>query len=97
MIDSPTVCELEVDGSVSDAVVRALADSKDTDPLDLDVRLYDVIDPDALDAMFQSGQATDRRISFSVADRRVVVESDRVRVTPERSIVEAIDAVTAQS
>lgn len=40
--------------SVEEAVVRAVADVKRVSPLELDTRLYEVVDPDALNALFRS-------------------------------------------
>jgi len=83
MVETPDVYEPEAGERVSETVVRALADSRGTDPLDLDDRLYDAIDPDALDGFFEeSGDATGRRIAFSTHGRRIVVdEARRVYVT----------------
>jgi hypothetical protein len=71
---------------VSLAVVRAVADANDVDPMDLDERLHDCIDPDALDRLFDSvsGKPSwDGRISFTMAGCRVEVEGrGTVLVTP---------------
>jgi hypothetical protein len=72
MVETPDVYEPTETETVSDTVVRALADSKGVDPTRLDVPLYDVVDPDALDALFVSGGGC--RVAFSYADRRVVVD-----------------------
>lgn len=78
MVTTPDVYAPDPNERVSDTVIRALADSKDAAPTDLDVRLFDVIDLDALDALFPAdGDAADRRVSFSVTDRRVVVDESR--------------------
>jgi hypothetical protein len=84
MVESPEVYGPEQGETVCETVVRALADSKGVDPTDLDVHLYDVIEPDALDRLFDSrSDATGRRASFTLADRRVVVDESRtVYVTP---------------
>lgn len=70
--------------SPSEAVVEALADAKGVDPLELDP-LYEVIDPDALDALFDGAAADGRRqgrIEFRTAGYRVEVTSTgRVHVT----------------
>jgi len=88
MVESPDVYEPEPEETVCDTVLRALADSKGVAPTNLDVQLYDVIDPDALDRLFDSrGGATGRRVSFTVGDRRVVVDESRtvyVTTTQER-------------
>jgi len=69
--------------SPSEAVVEALADAKGVDPLELDP-LYDAIDPDALDALFD-GAADGRRqgrVEFRTAGYRVeVTATGRVHLT----------------
>jgi hypothetical protein len=76
--------------SATEAVVLAVAEATDADPLDLDP-LYDCVDPDALDDLFESGDDGTARLSGSFtfeyegcdvavhADQRVVVAptSDR--------------------
>lgn len=78
---------------VGTKVVAAVADANGVDPLDLDTPLYEVIDPDALDALFQP-QATGlprtgtAQVTFSMAGCEVVVNSTgQVTVTP----IEAAD------
>jgi hypothetical protein len=73
MVEAPDVYEPTAEETVSDTVVRALADSKGVDPAQLDVRLYDVVDPDALDRLCESGGGG-CRVAFTYADRRVVVD-----------------------
>ena len=74
--------------ALSDTVVRAVADAKDVDPLDLDARVYDAVDPDALDRLFTptgDGSARQGMVAFPMAGCRVEVQSDHaVRVTPPR-------------
>jgi len=41
------------DEPLSQTVICAVAAANDVDPLDLDDRLYDCIDPDALDKLFE--------------------------------------------
>jgi hypothetical protein len=72
----------------SERVVQAVAEETGTDPVDLPP-LYDVIDPDALDAVFASGRdGTDstrgdsRELRFTYADREISVRSDDVTVGP---------------
>lgn len=75
MVECSEVYEATTSENVSETVVRALADAKGVDPMELDVRLYDVIDPDALDALFASdGVSESRRVSFTVGDCRVAVD-----------------------
>lgn len=67
------------------AVVEAVAERAGVDATDLDRPLYDVIDPDALEALFPrdaSGRPGCRgHVSFAYGDVQVEVTSDRqVRV-----------------
>lgn len=48
------------DRSLSAAVVSAVADLSGSDPTELEV-LYEVVDPDALDELFEPGRGTVRR------------------------------------
>lgn len=58
-------------------VVEAVARAEGVDPLDLPVPLYDAIDPDALDALFQSGDAgVDGYIEFVYYGYEVTVTAD---------------------
>ena len=62
----------------STAVVEAVAAALDTDPIDLKP-LYDVVNPDALDALMRSSQRADgageATASFEFVDRQVTVRS----------------------
>ncbi|HMB50116.1 HalOD1 output domain-containing protein [Natronoarchaeum rubrum] len=77
--------------SPSEAVVEALADAKGVDPLELEP-LYQVIDPDALDALFDGTAGGDRRqgrVEFRTSGYRVeVTASGRVHLTS----LEALEA-----
>lgn len=68
------------DLTASERVVSAVADSTGTDPLSLDP-LYEVVDPDALDALIEPSQPRpDRsgpRISFTYCGCDVVVSAGR--------------------
>lgn len=73
--------------SISTSVVAAVADSKGVDPLDLKERLFDVVDPDALDALFEPGPFGAERdqgtVTFAMAGCEVVVRADGdVSATP---------------
>lgn len=66
--------------TLSTAVITAVAEHEGVDPTELDSRLYEVIDPDALDALF-SGQRNDTgspiaRLTFSFNGSEVHVTSD---------------------
>lgn len=66
-------------------VVRAIADIEGVAPEDLDFRLYDVIDPDALDALAEHSNGW--KIEFVAnghdvlvtGDGRIVVDGTEVR------------------
>lgn len=89
------------DGAVSQRVVAAVAEAHSTDPTELPP-LYDAVDPDALDALFDRGNYGERenpgRVVFMFADCEVVVHSDgEVTVTapsdqsPTSSAVDPVD------
>lgn len=72
--------------ALSVRVVRSLADARDVDPMDLEFRLGDAIDTDALDAMDDHG-STDWELEFEVDGHHVTVAPDalvRVDGTPYR-------------
>ena len=75
----------------SELVVEAIADQADVDPLDFDVPLGDVVDPDALDSLFDSQFGHERkpgRVEFTYQDFLVTVLSEPAGVAVEVSPVE---------
>jgi len=97
MVEAPDVYEPMTGETVSNTVVRALADSKDVEPTELDVCLYDVVDPDALDRLCESADGSHCRIGFTYDDRRVVVDgSGTVHVTTDRDGATATTAASPQ-
>jgi hypothetical protein len=70
--------------SLSEAVVAAVADSEGVAPADLDRSLYEVIDPDALDALFNDVRG---RVTFEYLGYVVTIDSEGdVELSPvERS------------
>lgn len=59
-------------------IVEAIADQEDVDPAELDFRLYDYIDPEALDTVMESDEV---EITFSIGEYEIhVVDSDVIRV-----------------
>lgn len=70
----------------SEKVVEAVADLEGREPLRLEPPLFRVIDPDALDALFQpttSGRRTGGSVTFSYDGCEVTVgDDDLVRVRP---------------
>lgn len=73
--------------SPSEAVIDAVADREGVDPTELTVPLYEAIDPDALDAIVQTGPEADPslRVEFDYYGYAVVVTGDgSVRVADSR-------------
>lgn len=67
------------DGPVSVAVVEALAAVEEVRPMEVDVRLYDYLDTDALDKLFDHAGVNGRggwTIEFSVDGYDVTVSGD---------------------
>lgn len=68
---------------ISTTVIEAIAEHKSVDPMALEQPLYDVIDPDALDAFLAgsgtSGDSFRRHVEF-------VYDGCTVRVSEDRSI-----------
>lgn len=70
----------------SETVIEAIADQADVDPLEFDVPLGEVVDPDALDALFdpQFGEPRrEGRVEFVYGEYRVAVVSDATGVAVE--------------
>lgn len=82
-----TVYERADDERPSEAVVRAVATATDTAVLDLDP-LYDVLDPEQLDGIVESGNDDcfheGSSITFSFNGCRVTMTEDTVRVETKR-------------
>lgn len=71
--------------TVTHAVARALAAATDQDVLDV-APIGDHLDPDALEALVQSGDET-LSVAFDHGDHRVLVDGDgRVEARPRRSV-----------
>jgi len=66
--------------STSRAVVEAIAEHAGVDPADLELPLYEAVDPDALDALFSPPEGTREpvsgRVSFVYDGYDVEVTSD---------------------
>ena len=74
--------EIDFDADVSppsEAVVDAVASVESTSPVALDERLYDAVDPEALDALF-AGPQTVEYVSFAYCGHDLVVGPGRVVV-----------------
>lgn len=75
------------EGELTTTIVEAVAEATGIDPLKLDTRLYDVVDPDGLEQVFRKrGDGTIRtggELTFTIAECEVTVYSEgRVVVTP---------------
>lgn len=57
--------------TASEAVLSAVAEAEGVDERELAVPLYEVIDPDALDALFRDGEG---EITFQYLDYHVTVD-----------------------
>lgn len=84
---------------VNTTVVMAVADATGTPAVELPP-LYDVIDPDALSAMFQQGPGgrarTGVRVTFTMAGCDVSIRDGEVTVTPESEPTTEIAASQAR-
>ena len=84
--------ETDTEGQpTSELVVEAIADQADVDPLDFDVPLGDVVDPDALDALFDSQFDHERKpgsVEFNYQEYHVTVLSEPSGVVVEVTPVE---------
>ncbi|MDS0220817.1 hypothetical protein NDI54_05550 [Haloarcula sp. S1AR25-5A] len=74
---------------LSETIVHAVADTLGVNPVDLDDRISDCIDPDALDRLFHPNRgdtpSPNGLVVFSMAGCRIEVEGNRsVLVTPSR-------------
>lgn len=78
--DSKLLHETEYDqdgnSSISDAIVEALAEVESVEPENLSMRLYDSVDSDALDSLYQTAvERPERlRVAFTIDSYEVVVE-----------------------
>lgn len=75
------------DGPVSEAIVEALAAVESVEPDELDVRLYDDVDPEALDRLYgTAAERADRlHLSFDIAEYEVVLTDDGDLLVCERA------------
>ncbi|MFP8952898.1 HalOD1 output domain-containing protein [Natrialbaceae archaeon A-arb3/5] len=68
--------------SPSIAVATALARYHGEDATETSTRLYDHIDPEALDALFAGTDRSATLVEFDVGEVQVAVRPDRIGVTP---------------
>ena len=83
---------LTEDLSVAEQVVSAVASTADVDPASLSPKLYDSIDPDALERLFDRPRTERVTVAFEYGDWLVRVENDFVAVSerprPSRNTAE---------
>ena len=80
MVQPPIAYDPTPEESVSETVVRALADARNECACEMTPQLYRVLDPDALDRLYASAEDADRgalRVAFTVDAHRVVVDGSR--------------------
>lgn len=66
------------DRSVSLSVIEALAEARGVEPTAIETPLYDAVDPEALDALFDpADDRTSGRVVFEIQEFEVTVTSDR--------------------
>lgn len=66
----------DVDERVTGRVLTAIAEETNTDPVELDRPLFEVIDPDSLNALFQRHD-NDVTVEFTYLEYRIQVVGDR--------------------
>lgn len=83
------VSRLSTDESVSEGIIRAVAQVKGVDPVDLNERLYDYVDPGALERLCttdpDSSPRPDIQVSFMMAGCHVHVHGGRKVVVTSQS------------
>jgi hypothetical protein len=85
--------------SLAEIVVWTVADAKDVDPMDIDEPLYETIDPDALERLFEGASAgqSKQRIEFTLAGCDVTVYGDRRVVVQPPADTETAPTASAVS
>lgn len=62
------------------ALVEALADLEKVDPKELDVVLYDYVDPNALDELIARSKRSDVLLTFDIEDYHVEIDGETLTV-----------------
>lgn len=76
----------------SEQVIEAIADYADVDPLDFDVPLAEVIDPEALDSLLESNSGDNaRRVEFRYGSLFVTVTADHEGVSVDVTAPDKIE------
>jgi hypothetical protein len=76
--------ELSSERPLSESIVRAVADAKDIEPEAVADRIYDVVDPDALDRLFNAPsediKRQDAQLFFKLDDYEVIIQGGELLV-----------------
>jgi hypothetical protein len=89
--------------SLSSGLVDALAEAKGVEPHELDLSIFQFVDPSALDGMFDSstpGISREGRITFPVEEFRVTIEvapDDTASIRVESSATTSEESSDCQS
>lgn len=75
---SEGIAAQRIEDRPSVTVVDALSREEGVDPLELDTPLYDVVDPEALDALLEESDADDVTVSFTYESYDVTIDGDRL-------------------
>lgn len=67
--------DVSPEGRVTDRVLTAIAEKTGTDPMEFDRPLYEVVDPDALDTLFQRNGSA-KTVEFVYLGHQVRVFGD---------------------
>jgi len=79
--------------SLCEKIVSAVARAEGVDPLAVSPQLYDVVDPDSLERLFEHSPAdTDVTVSFTYGDWNVQVDGGTVTVTGDAETTRAASA-----
>ena len=74
-VASEAMSSAEEPEPLSQLVVETVAESEGVDPLELEVPLYEAVDPDALDALFRANDGVEGVIEFTYYGYEVSVTS----------------------
>jgi hypothetical protein len=73
-------------GNPSEAVILAVSEISDVDPLEFEECLHDVVDPDALDKLTDWSADSRVGVSFTFESYTVTIEGDRLVVEDRQAI-----------
>lgn len=74
------IIQRQLSGEPSEAVILAVSEISDVDPLDFEQCLHDVVDPDALDRLTDWSADAPVGVSFTFESYTVTIDGDRLVV-----------------